>query len=309
MKYTVLSEILARVQERISADKLHRPVNDLKKRISDTPPAASFSDSLRGAFGLIAEIKRRSPSQGSMRHQEIEDVARKYQEHSFVRAVSVLTNRDHFDMRIEDLEHMRSLITKPILRKDFIFDEYQVYEARAFGADAILLMANVLTDRKKMQGLFDLSRQLGMDVLFECRDKSEIDAIPSGAKIYGINSRKLKAKQFFGISLRYTFSKWFKRVIPDKSIEYAVFDLVNHIPKHSVKVAESGLVPREINLIRDKYQYNSALVGTAILNAPEGVTAALDAFSGCHSESRINVNEGFSLTPTTRRHPLSQKMF
>jgi indole-3-glycerol phosphate synthase len=290
MKFTIVDKIVDRVEQRLSADKVRLPVSDLKRRVADARPAVSFSESLSGPFGLIAEIKRCSPSRGLMHHQDIEDVARTYQDHSFVRAVSVLTNRDDFGMSIEDLAAMRKLISKPILRKDFIFDEYQVYEARAFGADAILLMASIVTDANLMRGLFDLSRELGMDVLFECRDKAEIDAIPSGAKVYGINSRKLGAKTFFGLS-RYTWAKWFDKPLglPDSSVQRRKFQLANYIPDHALKVAESGVTPGIIAEIRD--QYNSALVGTAILNAPEGVRATLDTFSSATSEKCFDAAE------------------
>ena len=160
MKSTILDEIVARVKQRVSADKTVRPIKELKRRVADAPPPVSFSKAIGGTFGLIAEIKRSSPSQGYMLHQQVLDVARVYQDHSFVRAVSVLTNRDDFEMSIEDLAASRKLISKPILRKDFIFDEYQVYESRVFGADAILLMANILTDPGRMLGLFDLAEAL-----------------------------------------------------------------------------------------------------------------------------------------------------
>jgi indole-3-glycerol phosphate synthase len=290
MKFTILDEIVERVKQRLSADKVRWPIHELKKRLIDAPPVTSFANAISGQFGLIAEIKRRSPSQGLMLRRDVSEVARVYQSHSFVRAVSVLTNRDDFEMSIADLENARKLIRKPILRKDFIFDEYQVYEARAFGADAILLMANILTDPKRMQGLFDLTTDLGMDVLFECRDKKEIESIPVGARIYGINSRKLRARKVFGLS-RYSFAKWLKPFgVRDRSTQYPIFELVHHIPKGVLRVAESGLVPSQINRIAD-YHYNAALVGTAILNDPNGVSEALEAFRSPLRDNRFSVHE------------------
>lgn len=286
MKFTVLGEIVERVKAKLSEDKREWPIDDVKRRIRDAQPVRSFYNSLSGPFGLIAEIKKCSPSQGPMRHRDINEVARIYEDHSFVRAVSVLTNRDDFDMSIQALASVRKLIEKPILRKDFIFDEYQVYEARAAGADAVLLMANIVDDLHLRRGLFDLATHLGMDVLFECRDEKEIASIPYGAKIYGINSRKMKARTFLGIS-RYSYARALSRIsIPDKSIQYPVFELARHIPKSAIKIAESGLVPSEIGRIRDEYRYNAALVGTAILNAQQGVKAALDAFSSPVQEWR-----------------------
>jgi indole-3-glycerol phosphate synthase len=283
---TVLDKIVNRAMLKVSSDKVQRPIAEIKRHIADAPPVVSFRDAIDGSFGLIAEIKRKSPSRGAMRNQDVEAIARIYQDHDFVRAISMLTNRDDFDMSINDLEKVRALTSKPILRKDFIFDEYQVYEARAYGADAVLLMATVLTDPKQMQGLFDLSVSLGMDVLLECRSVEEINAMPSGAKIYGINSRWLKAPEFWGIS-RYTVAKWLGRTLPDPSIGGASFDLARYIPKLALKVAESGLNPSTIGQVRDEYGYNAALVGTSILNDPRGVESALDEFSGMKArESR-----------------------
>jgi indole-3-glycerol phosphate synthase len=276
---TFLDGILNRAILRVSADKVSRPVHDLKMRIADAAPPVSFQDGIGNAFGLIAEIKRKSPSQGKMLCTDVDYIARIYESHPFVRAISVLTNRDDFSMSIDDLAHIRTMTAKPILRKDFIFDEYQVYEARAFGADAILLMASVVTDHNAMKGLFDLATGLGLDVLFECRSQEEIESIPTGAKIYGINSRKLKARQWFGLS-RYTFSRWGRHAsLPDASVQPSSFDLVVHIPHHAMKVAESGLSPRDIHGIRSIHRYNCALVGTGILNAPNGVVHALDSFA------------------------------
>lgn len=273
---TVLDDIVERVRLRVSSDKVRAPVADLKSRIRDAGAVIPFATSLRSSFGLIAEIKRRSPSQGAMRHQHIGDIARIYNEHHFVRAISVLTNRDDFAMEIKDLALVRPLTSKPILRKDFIFDEYQIYEARAYGADAVLLMANVVTEAARLRGLFELARELGMDVLFECRSPEEIKSIPAGAQVYGINSRKLKAKKFLGFS-RYTAAKMLRRVVPDRSIEHDIFGLARFIPPHAVKVAESGVSAGEIGVVRDLHHYNAALIGTSILNAPEGIQAAIDA--------------------------------
>ena len=291
---TVLDGILHRAAARLEADKSSLPLHDLKKRLADAPPPVSLQSALAGPFGLIAEIKRKSPSQGVMLRSDIAETARIYQAHPIVRAISVLTNRDDFDMTMTDLANVKNLTTKPVLRKDFIFDEYQVFEARAFGADAILLMASVITDSKLMHGLFDLATNLGMDVLFECRSVEDINFIPKPARIFGINSRKLKARQWFGIS-RYTLAKLIRPVVQDKSIEFSAFDLVKHLPPGVLKVAESGLSPKEIHTVTDRY--NCALVGTSILNATNGPKAELDAFAAELASRDISHN-----APVTQSH-------
>ena len=163
---------------------------------------------------------------------------------------------------------MKEQIPKPILRKDFIFEEYQVYEARAFGADALLLMVNVL-ERDHMRRLFDLSQELGMDVLFEAHTKEEIEAIPEGARLYGINSRKFKASS-------QTFANSTKG--PDLSVEFDTFSLINHLPKHAIKIAESGVAPAQLAGVMS-LGYDAVLVGTSLLKAASGVESILNDFA------------------------------
>ena len=133
---------------------------------------------------------------GPMRPENVSAAPIAYEDSPIVAAISVLTNHMHFGMSIERLTSIRKSGTKPVLRKDFIVEEYQVREARAFGADAILLMANVL-DRARMAGFYDLARELGMEALFEVHTEEEISALPRDARVVGINSRKFKAKSGF----------------------------------------------------------------------------------------------------------------
>src|SRR5262245_3465918 len=197
-----------------------RDVACVKATLRDAPPVLSVIGALRNGFGLIAEIKRKSPSGGDMRQENVLAAPEAYAQSNTVKAVSVLTNTADFGMAIEELQRVRGLVPKPVLRKDFIFDEYQVYEARAFGADALLLMVNVL-EREKMRRLSELSRELGMEVLFEAHTKEEIESIPEGALLYGINSRKFmaSAKRFS------TDGKGH-----DLSVELETFSLIGHVP-------------------------------------------------------------------------------
>jgi len=140
-----------------------------------------FRAALGQGFGIIAEVKRRSPSAGEMRQQNFDRAPAAYAKSPIVRAVSVLTNSTHFGMRITALRRIRKLVPQPILRKDFLFTEYQIYEARAFGADAVLLMANVL-GRDQMRRLFILARELGMDVLLKSTPKPKSRVFPKEPK-------------------------------------------------------------------------------------------------------------------------------
>jgi Indole-3-glycerol phosphate synthase len=262
-----LDEIVARKRSEVAAAKTLRDLATLKRMIGDTAPLRSFVGALSNGFGLIAEIKRRSPSGGDMRRENVEQAPLAYAKSPVVKCASVLTNSTDFGMTIEDLSKMKERIPKPILRKDFIFEEYQVYEARAFGADALLLMVNVL-ERENMQRLFNLSRELGMDVLFEAHTKEEIEAIPDGAKLYGINSRKFKATT-------QTFEKSAKG--SDFTVELDTFSLINLLPKCSIKIAESGVshsqLPEVINI-----GYDAVLVGTSLLTAEGGIEEMLKRF-------------------------------
>jgi indole-3-glycerol phosphate synthase len=272
-----LDQVLQRKQEEIAAAKKLRSLEALKSMLRDAPAIRPFSAALGNQFGLIAEIKRRSPSAGDMRKENVEGAPAAYARSAVVKAVSVLTNGADFGMSIEELTRVKAAVPKPILRKDFILEEYQVYEARAFGADALLLMANVL-EREQMRKLFEKTRELGMDVLFEAHTKKEIESIPAGAKLYGINSRKFKASNRWLLArmlLRFGFSKSGKG--PDLSVEMGTFSLIEHLPKHAIKIAESGVKPAKL-LDVVKLGYDAVLVGTSLLKAPEGIESKLAEF-------------------------------
>jgi len=262
-----LDEILERKRTEIAAAKKLRDLGVLKRMISDAPSLRSFSSALTNGFGLIAEIKRRSPSGGEMRPENVERAPAVYAKSPVVKCVSVLTNSTDFGMSVEELVKMKAEIPKPILRKDFILEEYQVYESRAFGADALLLMANML-NRGSIRRLFELSRELGMDVLFEAHTKEEIEAIPHGAKLYGINSRKFKASA-------QTFEKSTKG--SDFTVELETFSLINYLPKGAIKIAESGVSPAQLPEVIN-IGYDAVLVGTSLLKAEDGIEEMLQRF-------------------------------
>ncbi|MEI6493164.1 MAG: indole-3-glycerol phosphate synthase TrpC [Verrucomicrobiota bacterium] len=264
---TVLETILEDVREAVSADKLHRPPADIRRMVADAPPARDFHGALAASFGLIAEIKERSPSVGPMRAENVREAALAYAESPVVRAVSVLTNGRHFGMTIERLEAVRKEVPQPVLRKDFLVEEYQIREARAFGADAVLLMANVL-DAARLSGFYDLALELGMEAIFEIHTPEEIRLLPAGARIVGINSRKFQSTSGF-VGAGGSSSK-------DFSLDLGVFDLVDELPATALKVAESGISPSALESIRDKFQ--AALVGTSLLRDPRGLRACLREF-------------------------------
>ncbi len=264
---TILDDILDDVVREVATAKLARPAADLRARIADAPPVRSLAASLGGSFGMIAEIKERSPSVGPMRPENVSAALDVYLENPMVRAISVLTNETHFGMSIHRLASTRRHSPKPLLRKDFLIDEYQVREARAFGADAVLLMANVL-DQARLAGFYDLARELGMEALFEVHVLDEIDQLPPGAKIVGINSRKFKTEDGFVGKSGHSEK--------DFSLDYSAFDLASKLPPHCLKIAESGLTPSNIQEVSQRF--DAALVGTSLLRDPRGPAATLLEF-------------------------------
>ncbi|MSU59026.1 MAG: indole-3-glycerol-phosphate synthase [Pedosphaera sp.] len=274
-----LNTILRHKEKDVAAAKKLRSIGDLKRMIRDAPPVRSFKQALAGGFGLIAEIKRKSPSGGEMLEANFVDAPGVYASSPVVKAVSILTN-SNFGMKVEDLRTYRSLVNKPILRKDFLTTEYEIYEARAFGADAVLLMANVLK-QDEMQRLFERACELELDVLFESHTKAEIETIPNGASIYGINSRKFMAVNRWHVAnvvnkfARFGF--WRPDTSPDVTVELSTFTIVKHLPKHAIKVAESGIKPSKVQEIMGM-GFDSMLVGTSLLKSPQGIQAALSEF-------------------------------
>lgn len=265
---TILDEILVDVRAEVAAAKQAVPLAEIRARLADAPPARDFAKALgEGGFGLIAEIKRRSPSVGPMREENVNTAAATYAASSHVRAVSILTNRTHFGMGIEDLAGLRATLPQPVLRKDFFIDDYQILEARAYGADAILLMANVL-DATQLRDFHQLALELGMEALFEIHTLDEIAMLPASARVVGINSRKFKSTSGF-VGSTGSSQK-------DFSLEMSVFDLVTHLPAGCLRVAESGLAPETIDSVSSKF--DAALVGTSLLRDPRGLAACLADF-------------------------------
>ena len=266
---TILDRILPDVRRELDAAREVMPLDELKRRAADAPAPRDFAGVLTArGFGLIAEIKRRSPSMGDMRAENVVAAAAAYEAEPLVRAVSVLTNTTHFGMGMDDLRRISAASTKPVLRKDFILDPYQVYAARAAGADAVLLMANVLS-AAQMRELHVTVLELGMEALFEVHEAAEIDALPGTARIVGINSRKFKSHRGFVAAG--------DNAEEDFSLDFAAFELAESLPAGCVRVAESGVTPESVAPLAR--HFDAALVGTSLLRDPRGVAAALGDFA------------------------------
>ena len=266
---TILERILPDVRRELDEARAAVPLEEVKQRAASARPPRDFAGALTAnGFGLIAEIKQRSPSMGDMRTENVAAAASAYQASPLVRAISVLTNQTHFGMGTEDLRRIAAASTKPVLRKDFILDPYQVYAARAAGADAVLLMANVLS-ADQMAELHEVVLELGMEALFEVHEENEIDALPATARIVGINSRKFKSREGFVAAGQSSEE--------DFTLDFAAFELAESLPAGSVRVAESGVTPQSVAPLAR--HFDAALVGTSLLRDPRGVEASLQDFA------------------------------
>lgn len=196
---------------------------------------------------IIAEIKRTSPSKGVINDKiNVAEVAQMY-ERGGATAISVLTEEDKFCGSLDDLELTRSLVNIPILRKDFVYDEFQIHEAKAAGADVILLIVAMLDDEKLLQLRQLAEDELGLDALVEVHTKEELDrAVKIGATIIGVNNRDLHS---FKVSL-------------DISRE-----LIKFAPQDALMIAESGLVTREDILELKKLGYRGFLIGETLMRS------------------------------------------
>jgi indole-3-glycerol phosphate synthase len=192
---TVLDEILATKRDEVTM--LHRPqVRDLlRARALEAPPVRDFAAALRpvdGTIGVIAEFKRRSPSKGDLAPGLDPALTAKAYASGGASCLSVLTDQRYFGGTVEDLVKARDACELPVIRKDFTIDEVQIYESRALGADAVLLIVAALPERSLLADLHELAVSLGMAVLVEAHDAAELQrALAVGARIVGVNARNL----------------------------------------------------------------------------------------------------------------------
>ena len=192
-----LDKIIEQTASAVEIDKQKIPLQELKSYLSDLNETKGFFKSIKarhddGLISVIAEIKRASPSQGLIRENfNPKDIAQSYQA-SQATCLSVLTDDLYFKGSLEDLAAVREVVDLPLLRKDFIVDEYQIYQSRFYGADCILLIASVLSDIQ-LKEFKEIAQELNLDVLVEVHDRPEMDrAKDLGFSLIGINNRDLK---------------------------------------------------------------------------------------------------------------------
>ena len=260
---TILDTILARKHAEVAERAARLPLADLQARLTSAPPVRGFADALAariasGQPGVIAEVKKASPSKGVIRADfDPAAIARSYAA-AGAACLSVLTDIDFFQGSDTYLQQARAACGLPVLRKDFVIDPYQIYEARVLGADCVLLIAAALDDTRLSEFAF-LAAELGMDVLVEVHDLDELErALPVPARLLGINNRNLKT---FEVSLQTTL------------------DLKAAVPADRLLVTESGILTRaDVACLREA-GVHAFLVGEAFMRQPDPGAALQELFA------------------------------
>ncbi len=252
----ILDNIIAVKRGEVRAKKELVPVSELENFPYFNSACNSLVSQLlmEGSTGIIAEFKRKSPSKGVINDKvEIGPVVESYDAHGAA-GISILTDENFFGGSNDDVLYARSIVKVPILRKDFIIDEYQLIEAKAIGASVILLIAACLSP-KRVQELALFARKLGLEVLLEIHDETELNHICEEVDLVGVNNRDLK-----------TFT-----VDVQRSIE-----LIKQIPAEKIKISESGISDVDTIIRLMSYGYKGFLIGENFMKQPEPSIAFAD---------------------------------
>ncbi|WP_066959221.1 indole-3-glycerol phosphate synthase TrpC [Microbulbifer sp. Q7] len=260
---TILKTIVARKWEEVAERKQLVSQDEMQQRALKQPPCRGFVKAIEakrnaGEAAVIAEIKKASPSKGVIREDFIPaEIATSY-EKGGAACLSVLTDVDFFQGADEYLQQARNAVRLPVIRKDFIVDPYQVYEARAIGADCILLIAACLDDAQ-LTSLNDLALELGLDVLVEVHDREELErALKLPNRLIGINNRNLHN---FEVQLETTFK------------------LLDLIPDDRIVVTESGIHTTDDVAAMRGHNVDTFLVGEAFMRDPEPGRRLMELFN------------------------------
>jgi len=248
----ILQTIVSQKRQTLKNVKASLPLRYIREKIADAGSTRDFRSAVKRppntAIRLIAEIKKASPSQGIIRKNfDHLSIARTYEE-KHVDAISVLTEEDFFEGNISFIPQVKKITSRPVLRKDFIFDDYQIFEARAFEADAILLIAAIL-ERNQAAEYLHLARELGLSVLFEIHGQRELEiALSIGVDMVGINNRNLDTLQ---VDLNTTIT------------------LRKFIPTGVIVVSESGIRSRENVMKLEELGVDALLIGSSLMAVPD----------------------------------------
>jgi indole-3-glycerol phosphate synthase len=246
---SMLEQLVDAARDGVERRRRERPQAELEAALADRPEQRPFSEALtRPGLSLIAEFKRRSPSAGQIRDgAEVGDVVQAY-ESGGAAAISVLTDETHFGGSLGDLQAAREACALPILQKDFVVDRYQLYEAAASGADAVLLIVAALSDGE-LAALHDGARGLDLDCLVEVHAEDELErALAIEAEVLGINNRDLG----------------------DFSVDVGTtHELITDVPAGKTVVSESGISERSALEELEERGVDAVLIGEALMRAPD----------------------------------------
>ncbi len=269
---TILDEIVATKRLEVEEAKRRMPMAELEAQAAEAPPVRDFRSALEGPgpIRLIAEVKKASPSAGVIREDfDPVQIARIYQGHG-ADCLSVLTDSPYFQGHLSYLARVRAAVAIPILRKDFVIDEYQVVEARMAGADAVLLIAEILND-DLLATLLGRVRSLGMTALVEIYEEANLERVlNAGANLVGINNRDLTR---FVTDLEHTF-----RLRPQ-------------IPGGVLLVSESGIRSRLDVERLEQAGVDAILVGESLMRSPQ-IGPAVQKLLGLTAEMPLTESEG-----------------
>jgi indole-3-glycerol phosphate synthase len=245
----IIEQLIEGAREGVRERKRELPQAELENQLSARGEDRPFQEALtRPGLSLIAEFKRRSPSKGDIAPGADVGAQVAAYERGGAAALSVLTDAPHFGGSLEDLRAARTAASLPIIRKDFIVDPYQLYEAAVNGADAVLLIVRAMNDRE-LRSLYEEARALDLDCLVEVHDAEELErALEVDAEVIGINNRDLDEQR---VDIQKTFE-----LMPD-------------VPAGKTVVAESGISGREELMELDRVGVDAVLIGGALMTAPD----------------------------------------
>lgn len=241
----ILDDIIVKKKKQVEMKKIEKPLDDILKEIKNEKNVRNFKEALMGDdMSIIAEIKKASPSKGIILDDFDHIKIAKLYEDINVEAISVLTEKNYFKGDDAYINDVKKITSKPILRKDFIFDEYQIYESKLIGADAVLLIVAVLGDDLKK--FYDTAKKIGLDAIVEVHDERELEiALNANVDILGINNRDLKD---FRIDLKTTEK------------------LIRYVPSGVLLVSESGIkIPDDVKFLKS-LGVNAVLIGETLMN-------------------------------------------
>ncbi len=258
---SLLKNIILHKRKEVDIAKEIAPLSELKKKLKTAGESRNFLKAFKkNPFVLIAEIKRKSPSEGDISNDDnLVKIAQEY-EKGGAGVISILTDKKFFNGDIEEMPKIKSAVSLPILRKDFIIDEYQIYESKAYGADAILLIARALS-KQELERFIDLAHSLSLECLIEIHDEQELQKvleISEKVKIIGVNNRNLDTlKTDLGI----------------------IEDLMRKIPNDKIIISESGIENQEDARKVKRLGVNGILTGTSLMKSKNRMLAVKNLLS------------------------------